>query len=81
MAGKRLKDWRAGIRSFQVESPTKQYLTITGSSAGQPQGSVAAGVRVPAAARGRCLWAGPSGTAALSSGLAGGQLGRSDWWR
>jgi len=38
MAGKRPKDWRAGIRSFQEESPTKQSLRASGSSAGQPQG-------------------------------------------
>jgi hypothetical protein len=31
---------------------------------------VAAGARVPAAARGHCLWAGPFGVAALSSGRA-----------
>ncbi len=38
MAGKCPTDWRAGIRSFQVETPTKQYLHATGISAGQPRG-------------------------------------------
>ncbi|HUS76490.1 MAG TPA: hypothetical protein VMY43_10840 [Methanothrix sp.] len=37
---------------------------------GQPQAVIAAGARIPADARSRRLWAGPSGLAALSSGRA-----------
>ena len=70
MAGKRPKDWRAGIRSFQVESPTKQYLHAIGSNAGQPQGRarrLGSRLLLVAAVRG----AGPCGVAALPSGWAG----------
>ena len=71
MAGKRLKDWRAGIRSFQVESPTKQYLHDY-----RQQRRAAAGPRLLPALGSRLRswpppWAGPSGLAAMSSGRAG----------
>jgi len=71
MAGKHLKNWRAGIRSIQVESPTKQFILLraTASSAGQPQGRAF----VPLVARLTFVAAcgpGPSGLGAMSQGRA-----------
>jgi hypothetical protein len=71
MAGKRLK-WRAGIRSFHRESPIKQFLQATGSSAGQPLDRGCC----QRSGSGCCLWPldvgqGRLGLAARSSGRTG----------
>ena len=70
MAGKHLKDWRARIRSFQVESPAKQYLHAIGISVEQPQ------VRaLRCSGSGRCSWPPPAGRAVR----VGGDIVRAGW--